>query len=61
MVSIDDPDRIRPKDLSDVHPDGVPQEIVELVQAGKTNKAILRYRELNGATLDEARAAIAKL
>ena len=30
-------------------------------RVGKTVQAIKRYRELNGATLDEARAAIARL
>jgi hypothetical protein len=57
LIQIDDPARIRPVEL----PDGVPQDVVDLARAGKTNKAILRYREHTGATLDEARAAIAKL
>ena len=30
-------------------------------RVGKTVQAIKRYRELNGAMLDEARAAIARL
>jgi hypothetical protein len=60
LVEIDDPGRVRPMDLADVHPGGVPQEIVELVRAGKQLEAIKRYRALNGATLDEARG-IAKL
>jgi hypothetical protein len=61
LVSIDDPSRIRPVELDEVAPAGIPDEIVELARAGKTLQAIKRYRELNGATLDEARAAIAKL
>jgi ribosomal protein L7/L12 len=61
MVSVDDPARVRPSELADVAPAGVPDEIVELVRAGKTTEAIKRYRALNGATLDEARAFIAKL
>jgi hypothetical protein len=61
MVSIDDPQRIRAASLADVAPGGVPQEIVDLVHAGKTLQALRAYRALNGATLDEARAAIAKL
>jgi hypothetical protein len=61
MVSIDDPTRVRPQELTDVEPAGVPDEIVELVRAGKKNEAIRRYRALNGATLDEALAFIAKL
>jgi hypothetical protein len=60
-VSVDDPSRVRAQALTDVHPSGVPDEIAELVRAGKTLKAIKRYRALNGATLDEARAYIAKL
>jgi len=61
MVSIDDPARVRPMTLAEAQPGGVPEEIVELVRAGKTVEAIKRYRALNGATLDEARAAIAWL
>jgi hypothetical protein len=61
MVSIDDPTRIQPRELADVQPGGVPEEIVALVRAGKTMEAIKRYRALNGATLDEARSAISKL
>ena len=61
MVSVDHPVRVRPQELAEVHPGGVPDEIVELARAGKTKEAIKRYRALNGATLDEARAFIAKL
>ncbi len=61
LVSVDDPARVRPQELAEVHPAGVPDEIAELVRAGKTVEAIKRYRALNGATLDEARAFIAKL
>ncbi len=61
LVQIDDPRRVRAVELADVHPEGVPPEILELVRAGKKLEAIKRYRALNGATLDEARAAIAKL
>jgi ribosomal protein L7/L12 len=39
----------------------VPDEIAELVRVGKKKEAIKRYRALNGATLDEALAYIAKL
>jgi ribosomal protein L7/L12 len=38
-----------------------PAEVVELVRAGKNLDAIKRYRELMGATADEARDAIAKI
>jgi hypothetical protein len=61
LISIDDPSRIQPRELTDVHPDGVPDEIIQLVRAGKTKQAIKKYRALNGATLDEALAFIAKL
>jgi hypothetical protein len=61
LVSVDDPQRVRPRDLSDVQPAGVPPEILDLVRRGKTKEAILRYRALNGATLDEAQAFIAGL
>lgn len=61
LVQIDDPGRVRALELDEVHPEGVPDEIAELVRAGKTLEAIRRYRALNGATLDEARAYIAGL
>ena len=61
LVQIDDPGRVRPLQLADAQPGGVPDEIRELVHAGKTLEAIKRYRALNGATLDEARAFIATL
>jgi hypothetical protein len=47
--------------LTDVHPGGVPEEIIELVRSGKELEAIKQSRALNGATLDEARAFIAQL
>src|SRR5579871_6541145 len=53
-VTITDVGRVRVRALTEVHPDGVPDEIAELVRAGKTLQAIKRYRALNGATLDEA-------
>jgi ribosomal protein L7/L12 len=52
---------VHPLQLADVQPGGVPDEILELVRAGKQLEAIKRYRALNGATLDEARAFIATL
>ena len=60
-VQIDDPARVRPLKLGEVHPGGVPDEIIELVRSGKRLEAIKRYRALNGATFDEARAVIASL
>jgi hypothetical protein len=61
LFSIDDPARVRGVELGEAHPEGVPEEIVELARAGKTLQAIKEYRALNGATLDEARAFVAKL
>lgn len=61
LVSIDDPARVKPLSLTEAQPDGVPAEIVELVHAGKMLQAIKAYRALNGATLDEAKAALANL
>jgi hypothetical protein len=61
LVQFDDPGRVRPLQLAEVQPGGVPDEILELVRAGKKLEAIKRYRALNGATLDEARAFITTL
>ena len=41
--------------------DAVPAEISELVHAGKRVEALVRYRELTGASIDEARRVIAQL
>ncbi|HEX3898038.1 MAG TPA: hypothetical protein VHW74_02615 [Mycobacteriales bacterium] len=61
LISIDDPARVKPVSLPETQPSGVPVEIVELVHAGKMLQAIKAYRALNGATLDEAKAALAHL
>jgi hypothetical protein len=61
MVSIDDPAKVKPMTLAEAQPSGIPEEIIQLVRAGKMVDAIRQYRALNGATLDEARAALAKL
>lgn len=61
LVGVDDASRVRPLSLGEAQPGGVPDEIVELVRKGKTKEAIKRYRALNGATLDEAKIAIARL
>jgi hypothetical protein len=45
-VQIDDPARVRPLELEEAHPGGVPDEIVELVRSGKKLEAIKRYRAL---------------
>lgn len=39
----------------------VPAEVVELVKAGKDLDAIKKYRELTGASGDEAREVIASI
>jgi ribosomal protein L7/L12 len=41
--------------------DGVPQEVIDLVQAGDRMGAIMKYRELTGFGLEQAKEAIAKL
>jgi hypothetical protein len=61
LVGVDDASRVRPLSLEKAQPSGVPDDIVELVRKGKTKEAIKRYRALNGATLDEAKIAIARL
>lgn len=57
-ISIDDPQKVRAMTLADVAPGGIPDEISELVRAGKKVEALRAYRALNGATLEEARAAL---
>jgi ribosomal protein L7/L12 len=37
----------------------VPADVAELARAGKSLDAIKRYRELTGASMDEAKAVIA--
>jgi hypothetical protein len=54
-------DRVQPVDDAVAIPGGVPAEIVELWHAGKELQAIKKYRALNGATMDEARAALRNL
>src|SRR5579884_262945 len=44
MVSIDDPSRVRPQELTDIDSAGVPEEILELVRAGKTKQAIIKIQ-----------------
>jgi hypothetical protein len=41
--------------------DSVPQEVVELVHAGKRVEAATRYRQLTNASFDEAREVISRL
>jgi hypothetical protein len=40
---------------------GVPPEVKELVRAGKTLEALRRYREVTGASLEQARAVVLSL
>ncbi|HET6999015.1 MAG TPA: hypothetical protein VFI03_10530 [Solirubrobacterales bacterium] len=40
---------------------GVPQEVVDLVQAGDRMGAMRKYRELTGAGMEQAQEAIAQL
>jgi uncharacterized protein (DUF2252 family) len=48
---------------SDHRPDEtpVPQEVVDLVRAGKTMDAIARYRQLTGVDFSHAQAVVAGL
>jgi len=52
-----------PMGRADDRPDEtpVPAEIQELVQQGKTKEAVKRYRELTGADMKQAQAAIDRL
>ena len=52
-----------PMGRADHRPDEtpVPPEIQELVQQGKTKEAIARYRELTGADMKQAQAALERL
>jgi hypothetical protein len=61
MVSIDDPGKVRALDVPGEDGDAAVDEVAELVKQGRNREAIARYRELNGATLAEARAFIEKL
>jgi hypothetical protein len=52
-----------PMGRADHRPDEtpVPPEIQELVAQGKTKEALARYRELTGADLEQAQAALDRL
>jgi hypothetical protein len=52
-----------PMGRTDARPDEtpVPPEIQELVQQGKTKEAVKRYRELTGASAQQAQAALENL
>lgn len=39
----------------------VPEEVIELAQAGKGIEAVKRYRELTGANFDQAREVVTGL
>jgi ribosomal protein L7/L12 len=40
---------------------GMPADVVALARSGKKIEAIVRYRDLTGATMDEARDVVAGL
>ena len=40
---------------------GVPPEVKELVRVGKTLEALRRYREVTGASLEQAKAVVLSL
>jgi hypothetical protein len=60
-VIFDDPAKVQAMNMDAGAESAALAEIAELVHRGKTVQAIRRYREMNGATLDEARAAIANM
>jgi ribosomal protein L7/L12 len=45
----------------DAPSEGVPQEVIDLVQGGDRMGAIRKYRELTGFGMEQAQEAIAKL
>jgi hypothetical protein len=53
----------KPMGRADHRPDEtpIPPEIQELVAQGKTKEAIARYRELTGASMQQAQAALESL
>jgi hypothetical protein len=55
-VLIDDPARLRVSEVTDL----IPEEIADLIRAGKKLEAIRLYRAKTGATLNEAQAYIAR-
>lgn len=60
-VMFDDPTKVRAMQIDAAAQSAALAEIAELVHRGKTLEALKRYRAMNGATLDEARAAIANM
>jgi hypothetical protein len=60
-VVIDDPARVRPLELPEDRRSGTEQDVAALVRAGKTLEAVKKYRAATGATMEEARAFIARL
>ena len=61
MVSGDVAGRVRAEQAPEHQTTALDEAVRALVLAGKTKAAITRDRELNGTTLDDARADIAKL
>ena len=60
-VMFDDPTKVQPMQMDAAAQSAELAAIAELVHRGKTLEALKRYRAMNGATLDEARAAIANM
>ena len=60
-VMFDDPTKVQAMQMDAASESAALVEIADLVHRGKTLEALKRYRAMNGATLDEARAAIANL
>jgi hypothetical protein len=61
MISVDDPALLRQVPADGAAVEQTDEEVRRLVAEGKTKDAIARYRADTGATLEEARAFIARL
>jgi hypothetical protein len=61
MVSVDDPALLRQVPSDGAAVEQTEDEVARLVAEGKTKDAIARYRADTGATLEEARAFVARL
>jgi hypothetical protein len=57
LVSVE-PARARPRDPAAFGASAIPENVIALARAGKTAKAIKAYRQVNGATLQEAETVI---
>jgi hypothetical protein len=61
MISVDDVARVRQVEATSGEDAALREEVASLLAEGKKLDAIARYRASSGATLEEARAFIARL